>query len=74
MSQTDFVRQMPGQSSDLARRVSIWQRVHIDPYLLLLLLLLTAFGLVVLYSASGQSSGTLVRQPFNLFHIQLSQH
>ena len=61
MSQ-DFVRQMPEQSSDLARRIGFWQRVHIDPILLLLLMLLTAFGLVVLYSASGQSSATLVRQ------------
>ncbi len=61
MSQ-DFVRQMPGQSSELARPVGVWQRLHIDPILLLLLLLLTAFGLVVLYSASGQSTGTLIRQ------------
>lgn len=62
MNQTDFVRQMPGQSADLARRVSIWQRLHIDPLLLLLLLLLTALGLVVLYSASGQSMATMTRQ------------
>ncbi len=61
MSQ-DFVRQMPGQSSDLARRVGLWQRLHIDPLLLLLLLTLTVFGLVVLYSASGQSIDTLIRQ------------
>jgi rod shape determining protein RodA len=53
---------MPGQSSDLARRVSVWQRLHIDPWLMLLLLLLTAFGLVVLYSAGGQSMGPIIRQ------------
>ncbi len=61
MSQ-DFVRQMPDRSSDLARRTSFWQRVHIDPLLLMLLLTLTAFGLVVLYSAAGQSTGTMIRQ------------
>jgi rod shape determining protein RodA len=61
MSQ-DFVRQMPDQSNDLARRVSIWQRLHIDPILLLLLLVLTGFGLIVLYSASGQSMNTIMRQ------------
>lgn len=61
MSQ-DFVRQMPDQSADLARRVGVWQRLHIDPFLLLLLLVLTAFGLVVLYSASGQSEATMIRQ------------
>ena len=53
---------MPGQSADLARRVSIWQRMHIDPILLLLLLALTVFGLLVLYSAGNQNSAILVRQ------------
>jgi rod shape determining protein RodA len=53
---------MPGQSADLARRISLWQRIHIDPLLFLLLLLLTALGLVVLYSASGQSLATVMRQ------------
>ncbi len=62
MSQIDFVRQMPDQSSDLARPIGFWRRLHIDPLLLLLLLILTAVGLVVLYSASGQSTATLMRQ------------
>jgi len=62
LNRTDFVRQMPGQSADLARRVSIWQRMHIDPILLLLLLALTVFGLLVLYSAGNQNSAILVRQ------------
>jgi rod shape determining protein RodA len=53
---------MPGQSTDLARRVGLWQRLHIDPLLLLLLLVLTAFGLIVLYSASGQSMASIERQ------------
>ena len=62
MSQTDFLRQIPDQSSDLARPIGLWQRLHIDPWLLLLLLLLTAFGLFVLYSAGGQSEATMLRQ------------
>ena len=61
MSQ-DFVRQMPDRSSDLARGRGFWQRVHIDPLMLMLLLTLTAFGLVVLYSAAGQNTGTMIRQ------------
>ena len=61
MSQ-DFVRQMPGRSFDLARPVGFWQRLHIDPLLLMLLLMLTVFGLVVLYSAAGQSTATVIRQ------------
>lgn len=61
MSQ-DFVRRMPDQSSGLTRPPSVWARLHIDPLLLLLLLLLTVFGLVVLYSASGHSVPTIMRQ------------
>ncbi len=62
MSQTDFLRQMPDRSSGLTRPVSLWQRIHLDPWLLSLLLFLTLFGLVVLYSASGQSEATMLRQ------------
>jgi rod shape determining protein RodA len=59
----DYVRQMPHQgSADLARRPSAASRFHIDVPLLLLLVALTAFGLVVLYSASGQSMGAVIRQ------------
>ncbi|MEE8057740.1 MAG: rod shape-determining protein RodA [Pseudomonadales bacterium] len=53
---------MPDRSSDFARPIGIWRHLHIDPWLLLLLLLLTVFGLVVLYSASGQSYATLAKQ------------
>lgn len=49
----DFVRSLP--SHDRPTRVSILQRVHIDPTLFFFLLLLVGYGLVVLYSAVGQS-------------------
>ncbi|WP_019530739.1 rod shape-determining protein RodA [Dasania marina] len=62
MSHSDFVRQMPGAGSELVRRNSIWQRLHIDPTLLLLLLVLTAAGLFVLYSASGQDMSVIYKQ------------
>lgn len=62
MSHSDFVRQMPGVASHLANRVSIWQRMHIDLPLMLLLMVLTGFGLYVLYSASGQDMDTMQRQ------------
>ena len=58
----EYVRQMPSASSDLARRPAISERYHIDFPLLLLLLALTVFGLVVLYSASGQRLGAVIRQ------------
>ena len=59
----DYVRQMPHQgSADLARPPSAASRMHIDVPLLVLLLALTAYGLFVLYSASGQNMGAVVRQ------------
>jgi rod shape determining protein RodA len=59
----DYVRQMPHQGSqDLARPPSAAMRFHIDVPLLVLLLILTAYGLFVLYSASGQDMGAVIRQ------------
>ncbi|MEX1032265.1 MAG: rod shape-determining protein RodA [Cellvibrionaceae bacterium] len=62
MSGQDFLRRMPEASRDLRRRGSIWTRLHIDPPLLFLLLALTVYGLVVLYSASGENRNFLERQ------------
>lgn len=62
MSYGDFVRQLPGASADLARRPGVLERFHIDLPLLMLLIALTALGLVVLYSASGQSMPAVQRQ------------
>jgi rod shape determining protein RodA len=59
----DYVRQMPHRgSADLARRPGAALRFHIDVPLLLLLVVLTVYGLVVLYSASGQEMGAVIRQ------------
>jgi rod shape determining protein RodA len=58
----DFARQMPGGTATLASRRGLAERIHIDPWLLAILLALTAFGLIVLYSASGRSTATLYRQ------------
>ena len=49
-------------SADLARRPGLADRFHIDLPLLLLLMALTVYGLIVLYSASGQSMGAVIRQ------------
>ena len=46
----------------MARRPSALMRFHIDLPLLFLLLLLTAYGLLVLYSASGKNIDAVVRQ------------
>ena len=59
----DYVRQLPHQGSrDMAKRPGILTRLHIDMPLLLLLLVLTAYGLAILYSASGQSVEAVARQ------------
>ena len=58
----DYVRQMPDASSDLARRPGVSERWHIDIPLLILLLALMGYGLLVLYSATGQSFRAVARQ------------
>ncbi|GAB5451086.1 MAG: rod shape-determining protein RodA [Halioglobus sp.] len=59
----DYVRQMPHQGShSMARAPGAAMRLHVDVPLLILLLLLTGYGLFVLYSASGQSMAAVVRQ------------
>jgi rod shape determining protein RodA len=59
----DYLRQMPHQgSADLARRPSAVSRFHIDIPLLLLLLVLTAYGLIILYSGSGKDMDAVMRQ------------
>ncbi len=61
MANSDFVRQMPlGGHASLQK--SLWHRLHLDPALLFLLLIISGFGLFVLYSASGQSVETVKRQ------------
>lgn len=42
--------------------VSLWQRFHVDPWLLLLLMVTAVFGLSILYSASSQDMGLVMRQ------------
>ncbi len=46
----------------LRRRASFLQRIHIDGWLLFLLLILGAIGLFVLYSAGGRGQGLLIKQ------------
>ncbi|MEH6569214.1 MAG: rod shape-determining protein RodA [Halioglobus sp.] len=58
----DYVRQLPMGSADMGQRPSTAMRLHIDIPLLVLLLILTGFGLMVLYSASGQQMSAVIRQ------------
>ncbi|MFT5082056.1 MAG: rod shape determining protein RodA [Lentisphaeria bacterium] len=62
LSSQDFLRRLPDSNHHFARAESIWRRLHIDPMLLLFLLLVTVYGLLVLYSASGESERMIKRQ------------
>jgi len=58
----DFLRRLPDSKLHFGRTESLWRRLHIDPMLLLLLMIVTIYGLTVLYSASGESQRLLTRQ------------
>ena len=58
----DFERQLPDSAEQLRSSDSFWRVIHIDPLLMLGLLALTCYGLVVLYSASGQADFIIKRQ------------
>jgi rod shape determining protein RodA len=62
MSRRDFLRRMPKAGAGFSRRDALAQRLHIDFFLLLLLMILTGIGLTVLYSASGHDLGSVERQ------------
>ncbi len=58
----DYVRQI--DPSGFSKKRNFWQAVHLDPVLLLLLMVLTIFGFFVLYSASDYGLSALKRQGF----------
>lgn len=49
-------------ASGISRRRSVWERLHLDPWLLAMLLVLMTMGLAVLYSASGQRIEAVMAQ------------
>jgi rod shape determining protein RodA len=62
MNSQDFVRQSTGLQVPQRRLSSFWRAVHIDPPLLVGVVLLCAFGLFVLNSASDGDPGDMRRQ------------
>ncbi|MGQ7247519.1 rod shape-determining protein RodA [Halomonas sp. V046] len=73
----DFVRSLRGRhpvrppASGIARRKTLWERLHIDPWLVGMLLVLMGSGLVVLYSASGEDLNMVIAQAIR-FGVALS--
>ncbi len=62
MSHQDFLRRLPEAGHGLRRRDRLQQRLHLDFTLLLLLAAVAVYGLIVLYSANGQSVSGIQRQ------------
>ena len=60
MSSQDFVRTLPGGSAGSTR--SQLARMHLDPLLLLTLLVIVGYGLIILYSAVNQDQGIFNNQ------------
>ncbi|ONG39849.1 rod shape-determining protein RodA [Alkanindiges hydrocarboniclasticus] len=57
-----FLRYAPRDGSNMQLSPTRWERMHIDPWLTGLFLLIASMGLVVLYSASAQDMGLVMRQ------------
>lgn len=64
MIDKDFTRHFEDRATISHRRSRIWQVLAIDPPLLLALLMLSGFGLLVLYSASGENVAEVRGQAF----------
>jgi len=62
MKGADYVREIPDSAASFGRRESLWRRLHIDPWVLALLLIVSGGGLVVLYSASSRDVSAVLRQ------------
>ncbi|PWW35950.1 cell elongation-specific peptidoglycan biosynthesis regulator RodA [Chromohalobacter israelensis] len=62
MKGLEWRRFSPASSDGMGRKRSLWSRLHLDPWLLLLLLTLMGAGLVILYSASGMSPAVTMGQ------------
>ena len=58
----DFLRQLPDGGVEGANKPSIWQRIHIDPLLLVVVYLIFGAGIFVLISASENSLAYAKRQ------------
>ena len=73
----EFVRQIALDPDHFERRRGLMGRMHLDPWLLLLLVGVMGFGLVVLFSASDNSSATVEAQLLRMgvaFAVMLEAH
>lgn len=66
MINQDFTRHFSDTTDTSKYKTSFWQFLRIDPQLLLALILLSVFGLMVLYSASGENVDEVRRQSISM--------
>ncbi|MEX2130350.1 MAG: rod shape-determining protein RodA [Pseudohongiellaceae bacterium] len=66
MINQDFTRQLDNPTWEMGKRKSLSRFLRIDPPLLFSLLTLGAFGLMILYSASGENVNEIRRQAASL--------
>ena len=59
---SDFIRQLD-QIHNLGSQPALSHRLHIDPILMMILLVFTSVSLFILYSASGQSMDIVIARP-----------
>ena len=60
--QYKFLRHALRDGRSFNSKSSFWDRVHLDPWLLLLLVLNALFGLIIVYSATSEDGSMLARQ------------
>jgi len=58
----DFVRQLPGSGLNFQRKAGLGDKIHLDFTMLFLLLCISCYGLLILYSAVDQQSGPVISQ------------
>lgn len=61
-TQDRFLRHMPRDGTGFKRKFNPWQFLHLDPVLLVTLLLTALLGLVEVYSSTGQDLGMTLKQ------------
>lgn len=57
-----FLRQAPRDGFTTSHQPSFWHRLHLDPWLLLFLIINAGLGIVVLYSASTENMALVTKQ------------
>ena len=62
----DFLRQLPGSGLQKQRGNELASKAHLDLPMLSLVLVISSYGLLVLYSASGQQSDPVISQSLKI--------